>query len=351
MMTTAFDEVAEPGDPGSATAMIIDRDEVLAAAALTTPPAEIPATQVLEALDAEEPLAALVSEVPPASMPAVQANAVPPVVARRGSVGAKLGIAVAAAAVVMIAIAAAALYWLGRRIVNESSATASPATAPVTLAAAALPNAEPTTVAVAAPPPVAAALMTQPAPPSPLVVLSITSEPAGARVIVGRTARGRTPTRVEVAPGTWAVAIEKDGFKPWRREVRASGGAQDVRAALEPVPPKVKPAPPTPPSPAMPVAGQIVPLGADVTPPRKLSGSSPALPKDAPRRRLTGSVLVDFVVTETGAVVDVKVLESAGEALDRACLEAVAGWRYTPASLRGASVRTKQQARFTFVAR
>ena len=147
------------------------------------------------------------------------------------------------------------------------------------------------------------------------------------------------------------MAIEKDGFRPWRREVRASGRAQDVRAALEPVAPKTKPAPPAPPAPTMPAAGQIVPLGADVTPPRKLSGSSPALPKDAQRRRLTGSVLVEFVVTEDGAIVDAKVLESAGEVLDRACLEAVAGWRYAPASLRATAVRVKQQARFTFVAR
>ena len=119
MMTTAFDEVAEPADPGSATAMIIDRDEVLAAAGLAPPRADLPATQMLEALDAEEPLAALVSEVPPVSVPAVQVNAVRRLSLAAAASARSSGIAVAAAAVVMIAIAALALYWLGRRVVNE----------------------------------------------------------------------------------------------------------------------------------------------------------------------------------------------------------------------------------------
>jgi TonB family protein len=348
MMTFSAEEVAGPGDPGSATAMIIDRDGVLAGVRTNARSGE--AAEVVE-IDGDEPLAALVSEVPPPSMSSepTPATPSPSAGAHRAGVGLKLGLSLAGAALVCVAVAAAGLYWLTTRVLQAppSSPVALPATAQTTLPAAAT-----TTVEAAAIPETAAVASTDAAAsaarPKPTGVLSITSEPAGARVTVGRAARGRTPVRVEVAPGTWAVVVEKDGFKPWRREVRVAAGAQDVRAALEASPTRPTVAPP---SSTLPAAGQVVPLGAGVTPPRKVSGSSPALPRDAQRRRLTGSVLVEFVVTEDGRVEDAKVLESAGDVLDRACLDAVGGWRYAPATLRGSPVRTKQQARFTFVAR
>jgi TonB family protein len=63
---------------------------------------------------------------------------------------------------------------------------------------------------------------------------------------------------------------------------------------------------------------------------------------------LPASVLVEFVVTEDGTVVEPQVLESAGDVIDGACLRAVGDWRYEPARKDGVEVRVKQRARFTF---
>ncbi|HTM23130.1 MAG TPA: PEGA domain-containing protein, partial [Kofleriaceae bacterium] len=81
-----------------------------------------------------------------------------------------------------------------------------------------------------APPPLAAAtidagMVHPPAPadaavpaPAEPAVLVIDSQPQGARVLVdGNLLSATTPTEIEVAPGVpHAIAIEKDGFTPWK---------------------------------------------------------------------------------------------------------------------------------------
>jgi TonB family protein len=46
-------------------------------------------------------------------------------------------------------------------------------------------------------------------------------------------------------------------------------------------------------------------------------------------------------VGETGQVIDVAIVESAGALLDAAVLESVAGWQFTPARLRGVPVSVR----------
>ncbi len=46
-------------------------------------------------------------------------------------------------------------------------------------------------------------------------------------------------------------------------------------------------------------------------------------------------------MTETGEVVEPRVVESAGEILDQALLDAVRHWRYEPADLNGLKVRVR----------
>lgn len=46
-------------------------------------------------------------------------------------------------------------------------------------------------------------------------------------------------------------------------------------------------------------------------------------------------------MTETGEVVEPRVVESAGEILDQALLDAVRRWRYEPADLNGLKVRVR----------
>jgi TonB family protein len=57
---------------------------------------------------------------------------------------------------------------------------------------------------------------------------------------------------------------------------------------------------------------------------------------------------VDMVITEDGVPVDVTVVESAGEALNRALVEAVRDWRYEPARKDGVNVRVHWRVRQIF---
>jgi protein TonB len=84
-----------------------------------------------------------------------------------------------------------------------------------------------------------------------------------------------------------------------------------------------------------------VEFSPEVTPPRRMSGTVPVYPAAARERGLEGAPVVDVWVGETGQVVDVAIVESAGELLDTAVLEAVAGWQFTPARLRGVPVSVR----------
>jgi TonB family protein len=155
--------------------------------------------------------------------------------------------------------------------------------------------------------------------------------------------------RLELPAGRVALVIEKDGFRPWRQEVTLRAGQLQISARLVPL------LPPSPeagrPGPGAARAGEPVPIGPDVTPPRRVSGDSPVLPEAAKRLKLAGSVLVEFVVDEQGRVASPRIIDSAGQLLDEACLEAVKRWRYEPAKRGGAPVKFVQKAKFTFESR
>ena len=62
------------------------------------------------------------------------------------------------------------------------------------------------------------------------------------------------------------------------------------------------------------------------------------------------SVRVAFVVTQSGEVADVKVLESGGKLLDEAVTATVRSWKYTPGQKRGTGVNVQLQLKQTFQA-
>jgi TonB family protein len=180
--------------------------------------------------------------------------------------------------------------------------------------------------------------------------LTVTSEPDGAQVIIGGRSRGTTPLTIELPAGhTAAIVVDKAGFRSWRRDVLLSAGSADtLRAELEAKPrPASRPATATSPTPPPIREGDLVALTPDVTVPKRLSGPSPDLPRNLPRMK-SAAVLVEFLVTEDGEVQDPTVVESAGAALDKACLDAVRKWRYSPALKNGVRVRVAQRARFRF---
>jgi TonB family protein len=291
----------------------------------------------------------------PATKPAVLA-AEPPAPRRPTSVGWIAGVVVVI--LLLFSAAAAGFFWLVRSQ-NTKDATASPAPVaespappaeeaapPAATAAETAPAAEPTPEA-----PAAAGSESVPAATAPQpATLVVSSDPAGATVSIGRRRRGRTPLRVSVAPGMAAVVVEKEGFKPWRESARLKPGeTRSLQARLEPLaPPRAAPAPPPPPAKPAVREGDLVALGPDVTPPRKLSGDSPNIP-DKIRRRLSGSVVVEFVVGVDGRASDAKVVESINLVADKAALDAVATWRFEPARSHGVRVRVMQRAKFTYV--
>jgi TonB family protein len=183
--------------------------------------------------------------------------------------------------------------------------------------------------------------------------LVVSSVPSGARVTVGRRARGSTPLRVELPPGRVSVGVHKEGYRPWTQEVSLPAGESvRLQAQLEAIPPPAaETPPPAAPTPPPLKRGDLVALTPDVKPPRRTGGDSPGMPRSGPRPRLPASVLLEFVVTEDGGVRDIRVVESGGDVLDRACSEAVARWRYEAAVKDGIEVSVTQRARFTFQSR
>jgi TonB family protein len=97
-----------------------------------------------------------------------------------------------------------------------------------------------------------------------------------------------------------------------------------------------------------PVEGALVALDTAMTPPKFVSGDPVRVPPGATDVRLPAVVLVEFIVTETGATSDVRVAQSAGPTLDEACLAAVRTWTYAPATKMGVKVKVQQSYQFNF---
>jgi TonB family protein len=232
------------------------------------------------------------------------------------------------------------LYWALNRQAGLEPAAGSSAAAPAPSSSA--PSVAPGSDAPPGPAPAAEANGGGGAAVAP-AQLAVSSTPDGARVLVARRPRGTTPVRLELPPGRQRVEVRKDGFKPWSSEVTLAPGEQaSLQARLEPLPAA---APPSPTAAPVVRRGDLVPMTPAVTPPKKLAGNSPSLPRGS---KTPVSVLVEYVVTEEGRVTGARILESGGAELDRACVEAVSGWRFEPAWLNGVQVKVTRTVRFSF---
>jgi periplasmic protein TonB len=90
--------------------------------------------------------------------------------------------------------------------------------------------------------------------------------------------------------------------------------------------------PPPPATPAAPVR-----VGGAISPPQKLHHVAPEYPAIARSARVSGIVILEAVLGVDGAVRDVTVLRSI-PLLDRAAVDAVRQWRFTPTLLNGQPV-------------
>src|SRR6202795_3629576 len=89
------------------------------------------------------------------------------------------------------------------------------------------PAPEPAPATAPAPEPVQA-----PAPPAEMQRVAITSTPEGADITVDNKFMGSTPSTVLLPVGDHTVAISKNDFYTWQREVSLSGGTITVKADL-----------------------------------------------------------------------------------------------------------------------
>jgi TonB family protein len=87
------------------------------------------------------------------------------------------------------------------------------------------------------------------------------------------------------------------------------------------------------PSPPAPIV-----ISSNVTEPVKIKTVDPIYPAEARQKGISGQVILEAVIDETGHVRSVRVLKSVDPLLDKAAADAVWQWEYTPARQDGQPV-------------
>lgn len=88
-------------------------------------------------------------------------------------------------------------------------------------------------------------------------------------------------------------------------------------------------------------------VGGEILAPTRLVYVPPVYPSMARLARVDGEVVLEATIDQTGVVRDVKVLHSI-PLLDRAAVDAVTGWRYSPTRLNGQAVPVVMVVRVRF---
>lgn len=174
--------------------------------------------------------------------------------------------------------------------------------------------------------------------------LVIESTPPGAAIIMNKRAVGVTPkTLTNMKASKYTITLKLDGHDDYTGTVRVkSNETATLEAKMVEI---YKPPPPPEPKPVAPAApkvtpGMLVQLGQPgVVPPKSIKKVPARYPEAAKQRRLEGVVGLSILVSETGKVVDVKVVKSANAMLDDAAVEAVKQWTYEPATKDGVPVK------------
>jgi serine/threonine-protein kinase len=177
----------------------------------------------------------------------------------------------------------------------------------------------------------------------------VVSTPTGAVVSVDGIQVGQTPIKeLKLAAGKRRLEVALAGHEPWTSTidvVAGQSGRVDVKLLEKPKPP---------PTPEPVDVTRVYPneLGQVDTLARKLSGPSASYPTSKAPRLKSGqrvSVFVRFVVTETGEVADVTVVESVSKVVDEVVVNAVKAWKFEPATKGGVKVKVEGVFRQTFL--
>lgn len=88
-------------------------------------------------------------------------------------------------------------------------------------------------------------------------------------------------------------------------------------------------------------------VGGDVKEPKKIKDVKPVYPEEAKNAGIQGIVIIEAVIGTDGSIQEAKVLRPV-DLLDKAALDAVMQWRYTPTLLNGEPVEVVMTVTVTF---
>lgn len=171
--------------------------------------------------------------------------------------------------------------------------------------------------------------------------LVVESDPPNAFIVIGNRVLGVTPKKLpNTKAGKYNITLKRDGYQDFTGTVRV---AQDktitFTGQLVEIP---KPAPiveqPVVKTPEV-VPGTLVTLGPGITPPKAVKKSYAKYPDSLRKRRVQGTIQMSVLVSETGKVLDVKILKSAHPILDEVSVSAVREWIFEPATKEGVPVK------------
>ena len=92
---------------------------------------------------------------------------------------------------------------------------------------------------------------------------------------------------------------------------------------------------------------QRVRVGGDIKEPKKIKDVKPVYPEDAQAAGIQGIVILETIIGTDGSVQEGKILRGVPQ-LDKAALDAVMQWRYTPTLLNGEPVELVMTVTVTF---
>jgi len=177
----------------------------------------------------------------------------------------------------------------------------------------------------------------------PTVVLAAPAPPPAAPAPPPPSTATAAPVPVSIVPLAPPEGVHPEVPPPPVNVLAAPGGIDGSLPALGTAPISTVQPPPLPAPP--PVAPR--PVGGNVRRPERIVFVEPVYPPAARAARMEGTVIVDAVIDEAGVVTDVTVLRSV-PLLDRAALEAVRQWRYTPTQLNGEPIPVRMTVSVRF---
>jgi hypothetical protein len=175
----------------------------------------------------------------------------------------------------------------------------------------------------------------------------ITSTPSGAAITLDGKPFGTTPRKgVSLKPGTYRLELRLAGHDAYAGNLEVTLGKRArVAAALKA---EVKATPsPEPTKDVVDPKRTYEEADVDVKPKRVSGPSSPTYPGSLKSGEAV-SVVVTWVVTENGEIVEPKIVESGGKKIDDAVLQMLAKQKYEAGSKKGTNVKVRLTRKYSF---